>query len=277
MSNITFAIFAYNEEKRISYAIRNLKAYGDVVVLDGGSTDKTKEVAESLGAHFFLRPETTKPYVESKENFAFLKNIVKTDWIYLGYVDNLLPKKLLEELVRISHQDKIKMVYAPLYTHLWGDTDHYVQKSGIPVLFHKNYISFDNARIHSMGDFTGTKSEQLILPNREEYAVKHFSVYDMRKFVMGHMRYAEIEAEEKFAQGKKFGTFRMLAAMGRYMWIYGKESWKNGTLGLITVLHYAFFRFMAYTKLYELEHGITLEQIEKKYQIKKEKMLEEFK
>ena len=48
MSNITFALFTYNEEKRISFAIKNLIKYGEVVIMDGGSTDKTKEIAEAM-------------------------------------------------------------------------------------------------------------------------------------------------------------------------------------------------------------------------------------
>lgn len=276
MSNITFAILTYNEEKRISYTIRNLIKYGEVVILDGESTDKTKEISEKLGAKFFVRPPSSWPPVENQINFDFLKSIIKTDWIYWGYADNILPKKLLEQLTLISKQNIIKMVYAPLYTYLWGNVDNYAQKAYIPVLYHKDFISFSNARIHSMGDFTGNKSEQLTLPDTEEYAVKHFSLYDMHKFVSGHLKYAEVEAEGKFSSGKKFSVIRMLAAMVRYMWIYGKCSYKNGVLGLMIILHYAFFRLMAYTKLYELEHGITLEKIEQNYSVLKEKILKDF-
>lgn len=276
MSKITFAILAYNEENRISYAIKNLIRYGEVIILDGGSTDKTKEITESLGAKFISRPENTKSYVETKENLDFLLKLTQNDWIYWGYADNLLPKKLLEKLTEISNQDKIKIVYAPMYTYLWGDTRNYVQKSGIPVLFHKNFISFNNARIHSMGDFTGTKKEKLFLPSIEDYAVKHFSLYNMKKFVTGHLKYAETEAEEKYARGIKFSLIKMFASMLRYMWIYGKCSWKNGSLGFITIFQYAFFRLMTNAKLYELEHSITLENIEEKYRIKKDDILKDF-
>ena len=98
----------------------------------------------------------------------------------------------------------------------------------------------------------------------------------MNKFVMGHMKYAEIEAKEKFANGVKFSVVRMLGSMVRYMWIYGKCSYKNGSLGIMTILLYAFFRLMAYMKLYELENNINLENAENNYAIEKEKMLKAF-
>ena len=90
------------------------------------------------------------------------------------------------------------------------------------------------------------------------------------------MRYAEAEATEKHAKGVKFSAIKMLAAIVRYAWIYGHHSYKNGVLGLLIVLNYASFRIMAYTKLYELEHGITLESIENNYDQKKETILKEF-
>lgn len=276
MSNITFALLTFNEEKRLSFAIKNLIKYGDVIILDGGSTDKTKEIAESLGAKFYARPENTQPYSETSENFNFLKKVTSSEWLYWGYVDNILSKKLLEELVLISKQEKFKAVYAPLYTYLWGNTKNHAHKSYIPVLYHRDAVDFSNARIHSMGDFTGSKSEKFFLPNKAEYAVNHFSTYDMQKFVMGHMRYANTEANEKFSKNVKFSTLKMIAAMIRYMWIYGRFSYKNGTMGLIIILHYAFFRLMAYTRLYELEHNITLENIEKEYSLIKEDLLKDF-
>jgi len=62
-----------NEEKRVSYAIRNLISYGDVMIMDAGSTDNTKNIAERLGARFFLRPPSDNLQVETQQNFEFIK------------------------------------------------------------------------------------------------------------------------------------------------------------------------------------------------------------
>jgi glycosyltransferase involved in cell wall biosynthesis len=47
-NNITFVIFAFNEEKRIAYSIRNFINYGEVVVIDNFSSDRTVEISEGL-------------------------------------------------------------------------------------------------------------------------------------------------------------------------------------------------------------------------------------
>lgn len=275
-SNLTFILFAYNEEKRISYVIKNFIKYGEVYVLDGGSTDRTKEITESLGGKFFVRPENKQPFMETEENFDFIKSIITTDWIYWGYTDNLAPKTLVEKMVEISNQDIIKSVNIPLYTYLWGHTDNYIQKSYAPFLYHKDFIDFKENYIHGLGRFTGRKDQQIFLESKEDYALKHFSTYTLTKFVTGHLKYADTEAKQKFDRGEKFSLIKTLAAMVRYMFIYGKEGYKNGTLGILIILLYPFFRLMTYIRLYELEHGITLEGVEDSYSKKKEELLKEF-
>lgn len=275
MGRISFILFTFNEEKRIEYAIRNFCDYGQVYVFDGGSTDKTKEIAEKLGALFFVRPPSTLPQIETQENFEFIKSKIKTDWIYWGYVDNLAPKSLVEKMIEVAEQDTAKMVLVPLYTYLWGNTKHLAQKSYTPFLFHKDFVDFSNNYIHGMGKFLGGAKQIVRLPNKSEYAIRHFSVYNTSKFVPGHLRYAEQEALGKYAAGKKFSFIRMLAGMIRYLWIY-RRSLRNGVLGFIIVSQYAFFRLMAYARLYELEHGLSVEEIEKSYSVIKQEMLKEF-
>lgn len=276
MSNITFIFFTYNEEKRLPFVIKNFSKYGRVCVMDGGSTDNTKGVAESMGADFFTRPKSEKANVETTENFEFIKNFLKTDWIYWGYVDNLAPKNLLDKLTEVSKQGEFKQVLIPLYTYLWGNIKNYAIKGYAPFFFHKDYIDFKDNYIHGFGKFAGTKQEILTLPDSEEFAIKHFSVYNQEKFVLGHMRYANHEALEKFKNKSKFSLFRLFRAMLYYVWIFGKQNYKNGKLGLLIILNYAFYRLMAYTRLYELENNITLETIEQNYVKKKEEILKEF-
>jgi glycosyltransferase involved in cell wall biosynthesis len=277
MSNITFILFTYNEEKRLPFILKNFSAYGPIYILDGGSTDRTKEVAEAGGATFFVRPASTKPNVETPEMYGYVKSLVKTDWIYWGYADNIAPKPLMDKLEEISKQQKIKSVMIPLYTYLWGNTKHYTLKSHAPFFFHKDHTDFSSNLMHGIGKFTGTKDEMLTLPNTEDFALKHFSTYNETKFVHGHMRYSEAEAREKFETGRKFGLLRLFYAMLAYAWIFGKYNWKNGKLGVLIVLNYMFYRVMSYTRLYEMENGITLESIEETYSKKKEEILKDFK
>lgn len=272
MPSITFILFTYNEEKRIAYAVRSFIKYGPVVLFDGGSTDKTQEIAESLGAKFIARPHNPVPQVETVEMFNFIKSNIDTPWVYWGYTDNVAQPALVEKLIEIAKMNKYKQVLVPMHTYMWGETEHHAQESLFPAIFHRDFMSFTNSRVHYMGDFTGTKDQVLTLPNKPEYVLRHFSTYNVAKYTSGYMRYAEEEALDKFKKGEHFSIIKLFAAMLRYMWIY-RRALKNGKIGLLIMLNAAYGRLMTYTRLYELEQDITLNSIEKKYNQKKERIL----
>ena len=273
MKNITFVVFAYNEEKRIEHIIKNCIKYGKVLILDGGSTDKTREFSKKEGATFILRPNFESKIAESQEMYDFIKKNVDTDWIFWNFCDNLMSNFLLGKLVEMSKQKKIKYVILPLYTYLWGNTKNPAEKARSPRFFMKDYIDFTNNHIHGMGKFLGSKEEVLTLPMREKYAIKHFSLYNLNKFIPSHLNYANIEAEERFMDGKKFSILRMIISMIRYFINYYKNGYKNGKLGFMTALSYSFFRFMMFFRLYELENNLTLDKIEEEYIKEKDKII----
>jgi hypothetical protein len=179
-------------------------------------------------------------------------------------------------MVEIASENKIKKVNIPLYTYLWGKTDYVSQKSYIAALFHKDYVDFDDNPIHSFGKFLGKEDEVLTLSSTLSLALRHFSTYDVTKYVSGYMRYGNEEAKQKFERGEHFSTLKLLAAMMRYMWIY-RRALRSPRLGFLIMLNMAFGRLMTYTRLYEYQHDITLDTIEDTYSKAKEKILHDFK
>lgn len=275
--NITFLIFTLNEEARIEYAVKNFITYGDVLVMDGGSTDRTKEIAEALGARFIVRPPIKTVFGETPEMLDFVKKHITTDWIYWGMCDQMMPKQLLDKLSEIVADGRYKYVYLPFHTYLWGDIQNVMLKGSYPIFFHKEHVDFTGNKIHGLGKFIGNPDQILRLPDCEQYAVRHYSLYDMHKFVVGHLNYGEVEAMQKFEEGKKFSLYYLLGGMVRYFFMYYKLAWRSGTRGLIASLLNAFFRCMVYSKVYELEQGITLESIEENYRKDKIKLLKDLK
>ena len=54
MPKLAVLILTKNEEKNIEECIKSVSFADEVVVIDSGSTDKTQEKAESLGARFVV-------------------------------------------------------------------------------------------------------------------------------------------------------------------------------------------------------------------------------
>jgi glycosyltransferase involved in cell wall biosynthesis len=274
-SNIAFILFTLNEEKRIEYPVRNFIKYGEVLVLDGGSTDRTGEIAQKYGAKFLQRPKMTMIGAgETTQMLDFALANTDKKWFFWQYVDDLAPKTLLEKLTEISRQDKYKQVIVPLYTYLWGKTVHPAIKTSVGCFFQRDAVDFSNNLIHGMGRFLGKKDEILRLPIRDEYAIRHFSLYNLNKFATSHLSYAEAEAGQKYAVGKKYSIPRMLGAMIRYFWLFYKDNWKNGAVGFMEALAYSYFRLLTYFSLYEKENGVTLEKIEEQYVVEKKRIVD---
>lgn len=101
-TNLTFVLFAYNEEKRIAYPIRNFIKYGKVIIIDNASTDRTREIAESLGAKVY--EYKNNGYVETPEELEFVKSKVDTEYMTWSFTDHMWPKKLLEKVVEITQE-----------------------------------------------------------------------------------------------------------------------------------------------------------------------------
>lgn len=91
-----------NEEKFLKRSLANVAPYVDeIIIVDGGSTDKTVRIAESFKAQIIHAPW--------KEDFAAQRNIglqqAKGDWILVIDADEVYEKKLLEELLSLAQNN----------------------------------------------------------------------------------------------------------------------------------------------------------------------------
>lgn len=96
MEDVTFIILTKNEEINIGECIKSIKGFAKrIVVIDCGSTDRTCEIAKSMGAEI---------YVHSFENYARqfnwgLDNVeITTKWTFRLDADERLTPKLCAEL-----------------------------------------------------------------------------------------------------------------------------------------------------------------------------------
>ncbi len=95
MPGITATIITFNEEARIGETIASLSCCDEVLVLDAGSTDRTREIAGARGARVIEHP--WEGYSKQK-NFAALRS--PNDWILSIDADERLTIELADEIVR---------------------------------------------------------------------------------------------------------------------------------------------------------------------------------
>lgn len=125
MRNVTIVIPTYNEEKNIGNCLRSIfnqdypRELLQIIVVDGGSTDKTVEIAKSLGAEVlynkFKVEERGKPYAINK--------MAKGKIIGLLDADNIIPndKYWLKNMIEPFNKKEIFATDTLYYTYRKND------------------------------------------------------------------------------------------------------------------------------------------------------------
>lgn len=107
---LTGALIAQNEEEVIGGAIESLAPYVDeIVVLDGGSTDGTVEVARSCGARVEHRP-FARDFAAQRN--ALLRH-VRTPWVFMLDCDERLPEQLGHDVLTALRNSDVDAVAVP--------------------------------------------------------------------------------------------------------------------------------------------------------------------
>ncbi len=94
MPAVTATIITLNEEDRIAETIASLSCCDEVVVVDSGSTDRTREIARSRGARVI---EHAWQGYSKQKNFAAEQ--ARNDWILSIDADERLSIELADEIV----------------------------------------------------------------------------------------------------------------------------------------------------------------------------------
>lgn len=96
MQDISVIILTFNEEKHIARCIKSLSIFTDkVFIVDSGSTDKTVEIAKSLGAEVAVNQWIN---YATQFNFGIENNPFKTKWLMRMDSDEYVLPELSDEI-----------------------------------------------------------------------------------------------------------------------------------------------------------------------------------
>lgn len=96
MQDISVIILTFNEEKHIARCIKSLSNFTDkIFIVDSGSTDKTVEIAERLGAKVAVNQWVN---YATQFNFGIENNPFKTKWLMRMDSDEYVLPELSDEI-----------------------------------------------------------------------------------------------------------------------------------------------------------------------------------
>src|SRR3989344_68336 len=110
MNNISVVLAVYNEEENLRSCLDSIKdLISEIVIVDGGSTDKTVEIAKEFKAHII---NTTNP-----QNFHINKNkavdAAKGEWILQLDADEIVSEPLKKEIAKVINNKDINGYWIP--------------------------------------------------------------------------------------------------------------------------------------------------------------------
>lgn len=95
---VTVVIPVKNEERNLARCLDRLKRFAKIVVIDSGSTDRTREIAQEHGCEFILfRWDGRFP---KKRNWFLLNHPPATPWVFFLDADEYLTDEFIAELAR---------------------------------------------------------------------------------------------------------------------------------------------------------------------------------
>ena len=103
---LSVVLATYNEEKNIKDCLSSIKNIADeVVVVDGSSTDKTVQIAQSLGARVVVTDNPTMFHINKQKALQQAQG----DWILQLDADERVSKELAEEIKRVIAMSEVEI------------------------------------------------------------------------------------------------------------------------------------------------------------------------
>lgn len=106
MKKLSVVLAVYNEEQNLKDCLDCIKEIAsEIVIVDGGSTDKTVEVAKSFGAKII---ETNNPPIFHINKQKAL-DAAKYEWILQLDADERVTKKSCQEILKVIEMDQVEL------------------------------------------------------------------------------------------------------------------------------------------------------------------------
>jgi glycosyltransferase involved in cell wall biosynthesis len=218
----------------------------DIVVLDNGSTDRTREIVASTGARLIIGK--WQGYGKTKNDAAIQ---AKYDWILSLDADELVDDELKNFLKETPLQNEHEVLVIRFKNFLgnkhlkygeWGNDKHIRG-------FNRKQVKWDEEAVH----------EKLYLPTtvNKKYAdgyILHFTSKNLHDYSEKMRRYALLNAEKYAANGKRSSwakiCFSPIFSFLKYYIL--KLGFLDGWQGLICAGMTSYYTFLKYARLLEI-------------------------
>lgn len=239
--DISVVIIAKNEAHIIANTLQSLQpVFGDIVVVDSGSSDETVQICKQYGATV-LETDWKGYGINKNKGIAVAKN----DWILSLDADEAIDEELrlsLQQLSSGNEKEVFNIRFKNFYCNKWIRYGEWGFDKHIR-LFNRRQVQWNNAAVHENLVFPpGVKISQL------KGNILHYTVQDQEEYAEKTRNYARMNAKKYFDAGKKDNFFKeyfspVFAFIQHYVFRLGFLDGPEGFIIAKTTARYTFLKY----------------------------------
>ena len=245
---VSVSIVAMNEADRIGDCLKSADFAAEWIVVDSHSTDATRELAAAAGARVI---ERDWPGHVAQKNFAI--DQAANDWVLCLDADERVSPELRASLVAAmdgaSLPDGFEMARRTWYLGRWIRRGGWYPDRKVR-LFRRSRGRWGGVDPHDHVHVEGRVV-------RLEGDLLHYSYRSISDHLRTIDSFTSIAAREKYAAGRRAGLLDLtLRPFGKFLRMYAlKLGFLDGRAGFVVAVTGAFYVFLKYAKLWDLERG----------------------
>jgi glycosyltransferase involved in cell wall biosynthesis len=250
---LSAVIIALNAARQIEPCLKSVEFADEVLVVDSGSDDETRAIAEVFGARV-----VGKEWLGFGRQKQFAVSIAKHDWVLCLDVDERVSPELAASIrAAMANPDHTayRMPRRNRFLGRWlAHGEGYPDRS--LRLFHRAHASWSNDDVHETVITTANVATL-------KGDLMHDSAEDVATYLAKQNRYSSLHAQALYSQGVRAGYFHLfLSPLARFIKFYFlRLGFLDGGPGFAHVVIGCIAAFAKYAKLIEL--NVAEKQIEK--------------
>lgn len=240
---LSVVVTTFNNADTIEACLASVRFADDVLVLDSGSTDATRDIAARLGARVEVQPFAG--YSAQKQAAI---DLAAHCWVLLLDSDEALPAAAADRVraalespdvagFEILRREWVFWRWQPDRARL----NHYVR------LFDRTRARMSGHEVHESVIVDGPV-------RRLDAVIDHYGERNIEGRVDKANRYSSLQVHDRRTRTPRYLRARMVvyptvAFLRYYLW---RGHWRGGWAGFVAARVHAFYSFLKYAKLYEL-------------------------
>ena len=248
---ITVFLLTLNEEHYVQRCLdRFLPWAAEVLVVDSGSTDRTREIATAAGARVIVQP-----WLGWVPQLNVAMDAASFDWCFRVDADEIVDDDLAEAVANTilsnpdPHTSFVVERVEEFCSELMPNIRRQSKRASFVRVMNRKYSRYDSSMlIHEEVVAAGAR---IPLPGK----LLHWRDFHLNERFTQDNRNATLEAAMMASQGARWNSARLLGKpILRFLWTYlACSAWRKGSHGLVFSLSRAMSEFMRQAKLWELQ------------------------